>query len=66
MAVLINGQPGVSLGYQYGVRNPNSDTTYYFPTLKEALKIARAIPGASLKMREAYATEDFDVDMETL
>jgi hypothetical protein len=57
MAVLINGQIGVSLGYQWGVKQPKTETVYYFPTMKEAEKIAGSIPGASVVMREAYATE---------
>ena len=57
MAVLINGQIGVSLGYQWGVKTPKSETVYDFPTMKEAEKIAGSIPGASVVMREAYATE---------
>ena len=57
MAVLINGQIGVSLGYQFGVKQPRTEKIYYFPTMKEAEKIAGSIPGASVVFREAYATE---------
>lgn len=57
MAVLINNQPGVSLGYQFGVKTPDSETVYKFPTMKEARKIADSIYGAEVVMREAYATE---------
>lgn len=59
MAVTINGQPGVSLGYQFGVKPPNSEKVFEFPTMAEAEKIAESFqePGAELLMREAYATE---------
>jgi len=60
MAVLINGQPGQSLGYQYGVKTPKSDRVFEFPSFKEAKKIADSIHGAELVMREAYATEWMD------
>ena len=56
MAVLINGQVGESLGYQWGVKTSNK-AVYEYPTMDKAKKVADSIPGASVVMREAYATE---------
>lgn len=54
--VTINGKPGVSLGYKFGVQRANSDKVFEFPSYLEAEKIANSIPGAKVVMCEVYAT----------
>ena len=63
MAVLINGEIGESLGYQWGVKTPKSEKVFEFPSFKEAKKIADSIKGAELVMREAYATLWFETTL---
>lgn len=57
--VLINGQIGESLGYQFQVTIPNGQA-FTYSTKSEADDIADSIPGAVVKMRAVYATTWMD------
>lgn len=56
MAVLINNQPGVSLGYQFGVASENLDEIVECDTSRKAETLASSVDG-DVVMREVYATE---------